>query len=119
MKQDELKEFVDCLDKIDLIDVYSLGILMNVPNNEDFEDYISELLSNFYNRSRPERRAIIQLVKDIGEFRSKYDTDEDLSVESVTRRVEELTEAMKKIIEEDSKKSKKPSFISKFLNKMR
>ena len=90
---------------------------MGVPNNEDFEDYITELLSNFYNRSKPERQAIVELIDDIAAFRAKYNTDEDLSVESVKRRVSELTAALSKIISKNDKKPRRPSFLKKFLGR--
>lgn len=113
MRQKEIKQFISLLDQTDLIDIYSLGILMGVPNNEDFEDYVGDLLSNFYNRSAPERKALISLVEDIVEFRKKYDVCDDLSVGAVKRRVAELEDCLRRISEKEEK-TKKPSFLKKF-----
>lgn len=113
MKDKEVVTFVELLHDIDLIDLCSLGILMEVPNNEDFEDYIGDLLYNFYNRSKPEKQALVDLVRNISRFRKNYRTYEDLSKESVERRVAELKENFEQIIQD----SQKPSILKRILGK--
>lgn len=113
MREKEIKRFIGLLDQTDLIDIYSLGILMGVPNNEDFEDYVGDLLSNFYGRSSPERKALISLVEDIVRFRKDYKIDDDLSVEAVKRRVRELEECLQRISDKEEEK-RKPSFLKRF-----
>ena len=46
-------------------DILGFGNILEVNDNQDFDDYLTEIIINFQNQSRSKRKALLKLAKDV------------------------------------------------------
>ena len=59
------KKFVECLTKFQLTDLLGFGKMLNVEENDDFIEYISNIVAAALEKPYMERRKLLRLAKDI------------------------------------------------------
>ena len=74
---------LEYIDKLNFVDILGIGNILGVEEQEDFEEYITEILYAYANRNRKTKKQLLKLVKDVaGANRDIISHEESLNEES-------------------------------------
>lgn len=65
MDKKRTKEFLNLFKDLQFSDIIGLANILQVPEKEDFEEFVIDLMEAFNSQNRTIRREILQLAKDI------------------------------------------------------
>ena len=65
MDKKRTKEFLNLFKDLQFSDVIGLANILQVPEKEDFEEFVIDLMEAFNSQNRDMRRKILQFAKDI------------------------------------------------------
>lgn len=65
MDKKRTKEFLNLFKDLQFSDIIGLANILQVPEKEDFEEFVIDLMEAFNSQNRDMRRKILQFAKDI------------------------------------------------------
>lgn len=65
MDKKRTKEFLNLFKDLQFSDIIGLANILQVPEKEDFEEFVIDIMEAFNSQNRNMRREILQLAKDI------------------------------------------------------
>lgn len=68
-----VEKFVAALIHFQLVDLLGMAKLLNVPEQEDFEDEMVEIVSAFAAAPRGKRKELLKLAQQVAENNKEYD----------------------------------------------
>lgn len=68
------KELINYIKEFQLIDLIGFGRILGVEEEDNFEDYLTNIVIAFLNQKRRKRKQLLQLAKDIAGNNKDYDT---------------------------------------------
>ena len=61
------KKIIKYFENFQLIDLLGFGNILGVKENDNFEEYVTEIILAFLQQDRKKRKALLKLAKDISE----------------------------------------------------
>ena len=58
-------EFLREISKLELLDLLAIGNILEVEEIDPFEDYVTEIVRNYLEKSRKIQRELLKLAKDV------------------------------------------------------
>ena len=56
---------LEYIDKLNFVDILGLGNILGVEEQEDFEEYVTDILYAYSNRNRKTKKQLLKLIKDV------------------------------------------------------
>ena len=79
----QANQLLDYFKKFDVTDLIGFGEILGVEEKDDFVDYVTDIVSAFWQENRIKRRQLLKLAKDIA-IANQYmvpDKDKELEIE--------------------------------------
>ena len=67
------KELINYIKEFQLVDLIGFGRILGVEEEDNFEDYLTNIIVAFLNEKRKKRKQLLQLAKDIANNNKGYD----------------------------------------------
>ena len=71
------KKIIKYFENFQLIDLLGFGNILGVKENDNFEEYVTEIILAFLQQDRKKRKALLKLAKDISENNINFDKNEN------------------------------------------
>lgn len=71
------KKIIKYFENFQLIDLLGFGNILGVKENDNFEEYVTEIILAFLQQDRKKRKALLKLAKDISENNINFDKIEN------------------------------------------
>lgn len=71
------KKIIKYFENFQLIDLLGFGNILGVKENDNFEEYVTEIILAFLQQDRKKRKALLKLAKDISENNINFDRNEN------------------------------------------
>ena len=72
-----VKELLEYMTDMDLPDILGIARLVGAEEQDDFQDFITEICLKFQDKSRKERKQIVKLAKEVRGYNKDVDTIRD------------------------------------------
>ena len=70
------KKIIKYFENFQLIDLLGFGNILGVKENDNFEEYVTEIILAFLQQDRKKRKALLKLAKDISENNINFDKND-------------------------------------------
>lgn len=67
------KKLIEYIKSFQLTDLLGFGNILSVPEEDNFENYIINIVNNFSKENYRKRKALLKLAKDIATNNKEYD----------------------------------------------
>lgn len=71
------KEIIKYFKNFQLVDLLGFGSILGVRENNNFEEYVTDIILAFLQQDRKKRKALLKLAKDISNNNSDFDKSKD------------------------------------------
>ena len=71
------KKIIKYFENFQLIDLLGFGNILGVKENDNFEEYVTEIILAFLQQDRKKRKDLLKLAKDISENNINFDKNEN------------------------------------------
>ena len=71
------KKIIKYFENFQLIDLLGFGNILGIKENDNFEEYVTEIILAFLQQDRKKRKALLKLAKDISENNINFDKNEN------------------------------------------
>lgn len=61
----QLKQLLEYFSKLNFVDILAFGNILGIEEQDNFEDYVTEILMGFQEESRFKRKKLLKLAKDV------------------------------------------------------
>lgn len=71
------KEIIKYFKNFQLVDLLGFGNILGVRENNNFEEYVTDIILAFLQQDRKKRKALLKLAKDISNNNLDFDKSKD------------------------------------------
>lgn len=71
------KKLIEYFKNFQLTDLLGFGNILGVKEEDNFENYVTNIVASFLKESRKKRKALLKLAKDISETNLEFDKNKE------------------------------------------